>query len=76
MGKVKEQSVAYKLRKASPTRKLAGDIPWPPLTASQLRKLPPRQRSQILALQAKHAAGMIALGNDEVIDSSSIDIEY
>jgi hypothetical protein len=76
MGKVKEQSTVYTSRKARSVRTHPETVPWPPLTASQMRKLSARKRSQLLALQAEHAARMFAVGKEEIIDSTSGDIEY
>lgn len=73
MAKVKEQSVSYGTRRK---RRTAATTSGVQLTATQLRKLPPRERKQVLSLQAKHAAAMFAAGKEEFIYSSSDDIEY
>jgi hypothetical protein len=73
MAKVKEQSVSYKTQQR---RKRQGATSGLRFTATQLRKLPRRERSRVLALQAKHAAGMFAAGKEEIIGSSSDEIEY
>jgi hypothetical protein len=73
MAKVKEKSVSYKTQQR---RKRQGPTSGLRLTATQLRKLPPRERSRVLALQANHAAGMFAAKKDEIIGSSSDVIEY
>jgi len=62
MGKIKEPMVAYKPRKASPRRPLVIGY-----GASQLRALPPAERSRILFEQAKHAAATYAAGCEEVV---------
>jgi hypothetical protein len=70
MGKIKEPIVAYKPSRASSRRGLLT------YTASELRSLPPRERSRILTLQARHAAAMNATDFEEVINDSSPVIEY
>lgn len=71
MPKVKEPMVAYKPRKV--TSRQSSMRTYLP---SQLRALPPEERSRILAGQAKHAAAMFAAGSDEIIADSTSPIEY
>ena len=71
MPKIKEPMVAYKPRRVTVRRtKMSTYAP------SQLRALPPAERSRILAVQAKHAAAMFAAGGEEVVADSSSLIEY
>lgn len=72
-GKVSEQMGAYKTRE--PVFSSDADQNTAP-SASQLRNLAPRERRRLLALQAKHAAGMFARDKDDIIGDASDLIEY
>ena len=74
MGKIKEPVVAYKPKRALSHKRTRPSLPV--YTAGELRSLPARERDQILASQAKHAATMFAAGIEEVISDSSPVIEY